>query len=102
MGKTLLLIILFVWGIPSTYFRNKFRKIVYRTDDWKINIKPVFKKELTGLFYNIYPENKEYIKSRNSYRIYLLIYLVLFLLYVFFLFRFISSGELLLLVLLIS
>ena len=83
MSKTLLLIILFIWGIPSTYFRNKFRKIVYRTDDWKINIKPVFKKELTGLFYNIYPENKEYIKSRNSYRIYLLIYLVLFLLYVY-------------------
>ena len=40
--KTILLIILFIWGIPSTYFRSKFRKIVYQTDDWKINIKPIF------------------------------------------------------------
>ncbi len=83
MTKTLLLIILFIWGIPSTYFRNKFRKIVYKTDDWKINIKPVFIKELIGIFSNIYPDNKEYIKLRNSYRIYLLVYLILFLLYLY-------------------
>jgi len=81
MSKGLLLIILFVWGIPSTYFRNKFRKIVYKTDDWKINIKPIFLKELKGLFLNIYPNNSDYIKSRNSYRIYLFIYLVLFTIY---------------------
>ena len=29
--KTIVLIILFVWGAPSTYFRSKFRKIVYKT-----------------------------------------------------------------------
>ena len=81
MSKGLLLIILFIWGIPSTYFRNKFRKIVYKTDDWKINIKPFFLKELKGLFLNIYPNNSDYIKSRNSYRIYLFIYLVLFTIY---------------------
>jgi len=84
MNKTFLIVILFIWGFPSTYFRNKFRKIVYKTDDWKINIKPVFKKELIGLLSNIYPENKEYIKSRNNYRIYLLIYLLLFLIYMYF------------------
>ena len=83
MSKGLLLIILFVWGIPSTYFRNKFRKIVYKTDDWKINIKPIFLKELKGLFLNIYPNNPDYIKSRNSYRIYLFIYLVLFIIYLY-------------------
>ena len=77
MTKTLLLIILFIWGIPSTYFRNKFRKIVYKTDDWKINIKPLFKKELIGLFSNLYPSNKEYIKTRYYYRIYLFIYMML-------------------------
>ena len=70
-----------LWGIPSTYFRSKFRKIVYQTDDWKINIKPLFKKELVGLFSNIFPENKEYIKTRNYYRIYLLIYTILFIYY---------------------
>ena len=46
--KTIILIILFVWGAPSTYFRSKFRKIVYKTDDWKINIKPLFIKEIKG------------------------------------------------------
>ena len=83
MTKTLLLIILFIWGIPSTYFRNKFRKIVYKTDDWKINIKPIFLKESKGLFLNLYPNNTDYIKSRNSYRIYLFIYLVLFIIYLY-------------------
>jgi len=83
MTKTLLLIILFIWGIPSTYFRNKFRKIVYKTDDWKINIKPIFKKELIGLFSNLYPSNKEYIKTRDYYRIYLFVYTILFLVYIY-------------------
>ena len=77
----LLLVLLFVWGIPSTYFRNKFRKIVYQTNDWKINIKPFFLKEIRGLFFNIFPENKEYIRIRNYYRIYLIIYLFLFIVY---------------------
>ena len=81
LEKNVLLIILFVWGIPSTYFRSKFRKIVYKTDNWKINIKPVFKKEIVGLFTNLYPGNKYYITIRNQYRIYLLIYLLLFILY---------------------
>jgi len=83
MTKTLLLIILFIWGIPSTYFRNKFRKIVYKTDDWKINIKPIFKKELIGLFSNLYPSNKEYIKTRDYYRIYLFVYIILFIVYIY-------------------
>ena len=61
--KTILFIILIMWGIPSTFFRSKFRKIVYQTNDWKINIKPLFKKEIVGLLFNLYPENKEYIKT---------------------------------------
>ena len=83
MNETFLFIVLLIWGIPSTYFRSKFRKIIYETDDWKINIKPVFKKELTGLFLNLYPNNKEYIKSRYYYRIYLFIYIILFIIYIY-------------------
>ena len=83
MVKNILLVLLILWGIPSTYFRSKFRKIVYQTNDWKINIKPLFKKEIMGLFLNLYPDNKEYIRVRNYYRIYLLIYLVIFLVYYF-------------------
>ena len=79
--KTVLLIVLFVWGIPSSFIRSKFRKIVYQTNDWIINIKPLFVKELIALFSNLYPENSNYIKTRNYYRIYLLIYLVLFIIY---------------------
>ena len=81
--KTILLIVLFIWGFPSTYFRSKFRKITYQTNDWKINIKPVFLKEIKGLIYNIHPNNKKYIEARNYYRIYLLVYLILFLIYYF-------------------
>ena len=76
--KTILFIILIIWGIPSTFFRSKFRKIVYQTNDWKINIKPLFKKEIVGLLFNLYPENKEYIKTRNNYRLYLFDYLFIF------------------------
>ena len=75
-------VLLIVWGIPSAFFRSKFRKIVYQTDDWKINIKPLFVKELKGLFFNIFPQNNDYIKTRNQYRIYLSVYLLIFIFYI--------------------
>ena len=84
LENNLLLIILILWGIPSTYFRSKFRKIVYKTEDWKINIMPLFTKEIKGLFLNMHPDDKNYIKVRNSYRIisisisYLIYYLMVF------------------------
>lgn len=71
------LILFFVWGLPLTYYRSKFRKIVYQTDSWTINIKPYFGKELKALFGNTYPDNKDYLKMRNFYRLYLMIYLLL-------------------------
>ncbi len=77
----LLFLLLIIWSIPSTHYRSKFRKIVYQTEDWKINIRPLFKKELLALFGNMYPENTNYLKTRNFYRIYLAVYLVLFLIY---------------------
>lgn len=74
--------ILFVfWGLPLGYYRSKFRKLVYQTDSWVINVKPVFWKELKGLFGNIYPDNLKYKKLRNFYRMYLAIYLILFIAY---------------------
>ncbi|MGB1448796.1 MAG: hypothetical protein ACPG8F_03065 [Flavobacteriaceae bacterium] len=79
--KTVVLGLLIVWGIPSTYFRSKFRKLVYQTDDWKINLKPLFKKELQGLFFNLFPADMAYLKLRNQYRVYLLVYLLLFIWY---------------------
>lgn len=79
--KNIWLILFVVWGIPLTVFRSKFRKMVYETDSWIINIKPLFMKELKALFGNIFPENKSYYRLRNSYRIYLSVYLLLFILF---------------------
>ena len=64
-----------------TYYRSRFRKIVYETDDWKINIKPLFIKEIKGLIGNIFPENEEYLRMRNFYRFYLIVYFGLFFLW---------------------
>jgi peroxiredoxin Q/BCP len=74
-------ILFLIWGFPLGYYRSKFRKIVYQTAHWTINIKPLFIKELKGLFGNLYPENKAYLKQRKWYRFYLAVYLLLFLLY---------------------
>ena len=70
-----------LWGLPLGIYRSKFRKMIYQTDSWLINIRPVFRKELKGLFGNIYPENLEYKKFRNFYLFYLAVYLILFLSY---------------------
>ncbi len=75
------LVLFVIWGLPLTHYRSKFRKIVYQTNDWKINVKPVFLKELKGLFTNIFPKNEAYLKSRNFYRFYLIVYTLLFILY---------------------
>ncbi|MDO9254399.1 MAG: peroxiredoxin [Bacteroidales bacterium] len=75
------LILFIAWGLPLTFYRSKFRKIVYQTDSWTINIKPYFWKELKALFGNLYPDDKNYLKFRNFYRFYLIIYLLLFVSY---------------------
>jgi peroxiredoxin Q/BCP len=76
--KNIWLILFIVWGLPLTFYRSKFRKIVYNTSSWTINFKPYFMKELKALFGNIYPENHDYLKFRNFYRFYLIIYMLLF------------------------
>jgi peroxiredoxin Q/BCP len=78
------LILFFAWGLPLTYYRSKFRKMVYQTDSWTINIKPYFWKELKALFGNMYPENSIYLRFRNFYRFYLIIYMLLFTSYLIF------------------
>lgn len=79
--KNIWLILFVVWGLPLSFYRSKFRKIVYQTDSWIINIKPVFWKEIKGLFGNLYPENIKYRKFRNFYLFYLAIYFILFIVY---------------------
>jgi len=64
--------------------KNLRRGIVYQTDRWQINIKPVFIKEIRGLFGNIYPGNYKYHWLRNFYRGSLSIYFLLFCSYLYF------------------
>lgn len=75
------LLLFVLWGLPLTYYRSRFRKIVYQTESWIINIKPVFVDEIKALLGNSYPDSLQYLKMRNFYRIYLLVYMILFLLY---------------------
>jgi len=73
-------LILFVaWGLPLNHFRSRFRKLVYQTDSWLINIKPVFLKELKALFTTLYPDDTQYLRLRNFYRFYLGVYTLLFI-----------------------
>ena len=78
MVQKIWLFLFIIWGLPLTIYRSKFRKIVYQTDSWVINIKPYFWKELKALFGNLYPDNRNYVKFRNFYRMYLSIYVLLF------------------------
>ena len=55
--------------------------MVYRTNNWIINIQPKFGKEIRALFGNIYPGDKSYIRFRNFYRFYLSVYILLFAFY---------------------
>ncbi|MBP7585992.1 MAG: hypothetical protein KBA61_18250 [Spirochaetes bacterium] len=76
-------ILFFLWGLPLGIYRSRFRKIVYQTDSWTINILPYFWKETRALAGTMYPDNREYIKFRNFYRFYLGIYALLFALWYF-------------------
>jgi thioredoxin-dependent peroxiredoxin len=83
MNYKIALILFIIWSLPLSIYRSRFRKIVYQTDSWTINIKPWFLKEIKGLFGNIYPDNEKYIKTRNFYRMYLSVYVLLFSIYAF-------------------
>ncbi len=83
LQKNIWYVLFAVWGLPLGYYRSKFRKLVYQTDSWLINIQPRFLKELQALFTTLYPANSDYIKLRNFYRLYLTIYMILFGLWLF-------------------
>jgi Peroxiredoxin len=75
-------LILFVaLGLPLLTYRSKFRKIVYQTSSWAINIKPVFADELRGIIGDHCIDHPRYKRIRSFYRSYLVTYLVLILFY---------------------
>ncbi len=64
----------FVWSVPLFVFRSRFRKAVYKTGEWVINVKPYFRKELSALFGKTRLEGKSEVRVRNQYRFYLVVY----------------------------
>lgn len=72
------LILFMVCGLFLVFYRSRFRKIIYQADNHAIHTMPYFRKEIKALFGNIYPDNINYLKSRNSYRYYLVFCLFLF------------------------
>ena len=79
--KMIWLIVFVLWGLLVVIYRSRFRKLVYQTDSWVINIKPIFGKEIKALFRNPYPGDLNYVKIQNGYRICLIVYALLFLVY---------------------
>ncbi len=74
--------ILFIaFGLPLGYYRNKFRKTVYQTDNWVINIKPIFWKEIKGIFGNIYTDSQIYKRLKIRYILFMNIYILLTITY---------------------
>jgi hypothetical protein len=67
-----------IWSFPSGVIRSRFRKMVYKTDSWLINIQPYFLEEAKVLFGFHNMKKKEEIVLINFYRFYLIIYLLLF------------------------
>lgn len=75
--------LIILWGILTIFYRSRFRKMIYRTNDWERNFQYAFVKEIRGLFGNTYPYDKNYIRMRNIYRINVIILTLLICIYIF-------------------
>jgi len=75
------LILFIALGLPLLTYRSKFRKIVYQTDSWTINIKPLLTDELRGLIGSHSVDHPKYKKFRNYYRTYLVLILITLVFY---------------------
>lgn len=71
------LIAFIIWSFPLSIFRSRFRKMVYETDSWWINVKPVFWKEMKVLVGLHNRQEIDDLKLITFYRLYLLVYVIL-------------------------
>jgi peroxiredoxin Q/BCP len=83
MFEHLWLIFLIVMAIPLVYYRMRFKKAVYQTDSWKVVFKLSTLTELKAFFGNTYPDNEDYLKSRNIYRSYTALFVVFITFFIF-------------------
>lgn len=77
-ARTIVIIAFALWSIPLTWIRLRFRQLVYRTDDWKILLQPKFGKEIEVLLGLTHTRNRRLV---IGYRLYLLGFLVIYLVY---------------------
>mmetsp|Transcript_44373 Transcript_44373/g.50094 ORF Transcript_44373/g.50094 Transcript_44373/m.50094 type:complete len:142 (+) Transcript_44373:262-687(+) len=45
VNEHILFIVFFIWSWPLMQYRNAWRRLIYETEDWKINIQPWFVRE---------------------------------------------------------
>jgi peroxiredoxin Q/BCP len=69
-----------IWSFPLGFFRSRFRKMVYQTDSWMINIKPVFWKEIKVLFGFHHLTERAELRVIDFYRFYLIVYFAILVL----------------------
>jgi len=70
MFERLWLILIIVLAFPLVYYRGMFRKAVYKSDNWKIYLRPTSLKEFKAFFGNMFPEDMNYLHVRNLFRIF--------------------------------
>ena len=79
--KIILLLIIFIYSKPLWFWRYQFRSKVYQEKGWKINFRPWFIKEVSALISNEYFHGKKEIRMANRYRVYLIGYALLWILF---------------------
>lgn len=75
--RTILIVVLLVYGIPLWKLRYQWRSTVYRMTDWKINILPWFGHDIAALFSNAYFHTDEERLMARRFRVYLAGYSIL-------------------------
>lgn len=65
---------LLAWGLPLSIFRSRFRKMVYDTESWVINVKPVFWRE-TRVLFGFHDYTAAQRRLVRFYRFYVLVYI---------------------------
>ena len=77
---TIAIIAFIIWSFPLGLFRSRFRKMVYQTNSWWINVKPVFWEEIKVLFGFHQHIKRAELRLINFYRFYLIVYFAILIL----------------------
>ena len=71
MTRTALIVAFLLYGIPLWQLRYRWRSMVYRRTDWKINVLPWFGHDTAALFTNRYFHTSDERRMARRFRLYL-------------------------------